>query len=487
MTASNPNQDLAPQWFWGLFAALLMARFLGLAFAGFPVGPDEGQYWAYGQEAAFGHYSKPPLLGWLIALGEWVWGHNPLGLRFFIVVIHGLIALLLVRIAELLGVSGGRWAGLLYLTLPAVAYSSNIASTDPPMMLGWTLALYGVVRAQHRPIIGFFWAGLGCGLAMLGKYTALSIFLMVVLSWWFSVQRPKIWPGILVFLVMAFVVMAPNLYWNAQNDFASFRHVGENAALDGPLFHPDHMLEFVIAQFGIFGPLLMLALIMASWKACFGAGLPQIRLLLVWVWPLLLVIVIQSLLSRAHANWAAPVYVAASLVVAISLLQQNRRVWMQISCAFGILLTLGLPCAQVLVAQHHTQWDDRYDLAKRFRFADALAADMADVVKPNYKLLSHDRKLLSLLVYRLDHEVTQIRALTRGHPGNHYEMAYPFSVEEEGCYIFAGRHGLAPLKEFLGEHGGLIKDQWQRRYRTHKDREVLVDLAQLEIGEGQCR
>jgi hypothetical protein len=160
---------------------------------------------------------------------------------------------------------------------------------------------------------------------------------------------------------------------------------------------------------------------------------------------------------------------------------------MQISCAFGILLTLGLPFAQVLVAQHHTQWDDRYDLAKRFRFADALAADMADVVKPNYKLLSHDRKLLSLLVYRLDHEVTQIRALTRGHPGNHYEMAYPFSVEEEGCYIFAGRHGLAPLKEFLGEHGGLIKDQWQRRYRTHKDREVLVDLAQLEIGEGQCR
>ena len=31
-----------------------------------PVHFDEAQYWAYGHELAWGHFSKPPLVGWVI-------------------------------------------------------------------------------------------------------------------------------------------------------------------------------------------------------------------------------------------------------------------------------------------------------------------------------------------------------------------------------------------------------------------------------------
>lgn len=99
------TDDLSAPIFWWLFAAILLIRLLGLAFAGFPVGPDEGQYWAYGQEMAFGHYSKPPLLGWVITLGEFVFGHNDVGLRIGVLLIHGLIALILMQVARELDLS----------------------------------------------------------------------------------------------------------------------------------------------------------------------------------------------------------------------------------------------------------------------------------------------------------------------------------------------------------------------------------------------
>src|SRR2546423_4263856 len=58
----------------GLVGALTLIRLIGLKFSVVDLFYDESQYWAWSRELAFGYYSKPPLLAWIIALAEGVCG-----------------------------------------------------------------------------------------------------------------------------------------------------------------------------------------------------------------------------------------------------------------------------------------------------------------------------------------------------------------------------------------------------------------------------
>src|SRR3546814_2146924 len=66
--------------------------------------------------------------------------------------------------------------------------------------------------------------------------------------------------GLLV-LALAAAILAPNLVWNAQHQFATVGHLGDNANLKGELFRLDHAAEFLGQQFGVFGPIPFLVLL----------------------------------------------------------------------------------------------------------------------------------------------------------------------------------------------------------------------------------
>jgi hypothetical protein len=51
----------------GILAALTVMRLIGLKFSVVDMFFDEAQYWAWSREPAFGYFSKPPLLAWIIA------------------------------------------------------------------------------------------------------------------------------------------------------------------------------------------------------------------------------------------------------------------------------------------------------------------------------------------------------------------------------------------------------------------------------------
>ena len=52
-------------------AVVTAARWMLLAFNQTDLFVDEAQYWLWGQEFAFGYYSKPPLIAWLIGAVTW--------------------------------------------------------------------------------------------------------------------------------------------------------------------------------------------------------------------------------------------------------------------------------------------------------------------------------------------------------------------------------------------------------------------------------
>ena len=55
-------------WTLAAVTAISAARLLWLAMQSAGLYPDEAQYWFWAKRLAFGYYSKPPLVAWVVAL-----------------------------------------------------------------------------------------------------------------------------------------------------------------------------------------------------------------------------------------------------------------------------------------------------------------------------------------------------------------------------------------------------------------------------------
>jgi 4-amino-4-deoxy-L-arabinose transferase-like glycosyltransferase len=234
-------------------AAITGLRLLWLALQPADLFPDEAQYWVWSQQLALGYYSKPPLLAWLIALTTGLFGDSEFAVRLSAPLLHAAAAIFVYAIgARLFDRRTGFWSALAYASLPGVSVSAFIISTDAALLLFWAAALFAFIRARENGGWGWWAAvGLAAGLGLLAKYAMfywiLSALGFLLLS---SAERRHLRP-LLAALGLALLIYSPNFWWNWSNGFVSYLHTKDNAALNGPLFHPDALLEFFGAQFGV--------------------------------------------------------------------------------------------------------------------------------------------------------------------------------------------------------------------------------------------
>src|SRR5207253_4139950 len=181
----------------------------------------------------------------------------------------------------------GFWSALAYMTLPGVSLSAFLISTDAVLLPCWAAALYAFIRARE-PDGGRWWiaVGIAAGMGLLAKY-AMAYWLLSALGFVlvFPAERRHLRP-LLAAAGIALLIYSPNFWWNWSNGFVSYLHTRDNAALSGPLFHPDAFIEFFASQFGVFGPLLFagLILLIATWR---GLAEPRARLLAAFTLPTL--------------------------------------------------------------------------------------------------------------------------------------------------------------------------------------------------------
>ena len=98
---------LAPAF--GIVAAVTALRLVLLRFDQTDLFVDESQYWLWGQHFAFGYYSKPPLIAWVIGAVTTLAGSDaPFWVRAPGAVFHAATALILAALAVRL--HGGRVA-----------------------------------------------------------------------------------------------------------------------------------------------------------------------------------------------------------------------------------------------------------------------------------------------------------------------------------------------------------------------------------------
>ncbi len=352
---------------------------------------DEAQYWYWAQHLAWGYYSKPPVIAAIIAATTGVCGDSEFCVRAGSLLFYPLSTLVLFLLAKrLFDVRVALLAAVLFFTLPAVSLSSTLISTDVALFFCWALALYAFVRALATDA-WFDWLllGIALGVGILSKYT-MAIFFVSALCYvvftqsWAVLRNLRAWAAI----GLSALIFAPNLGWNWQNHFPTFHHTAEIAEI-GSGIHWDGLAEFLGGQFGVFGVLLfpLFIWVLFGWKG-------QHRILLLsFSLPFLLIISLQGLLGYANANWAAPTYVAATLLVSAWLIERK----ILLLAALGLNLLLGA------LVYHPEPLNNllQTDVQKKLKGWQTIGEQYLAIQQqyPQAILLADDRAVLSELVY----------------------------------------------------------------------------------------
>jgi 4-amino-4-deoxy-L-arabinose transferase-like glycosyltransferase len=432
--------------------ALLAVTVLRLVWlAGDPIDlyPDEAQYWLWSRHLAFGYFSKPPLLPWIIAATTAIFGEDEFAIRVASPLIHLATGLVVYAIARrLYDARTACWSAVLYATLPAVSLSSAIMSTDVPLMLCWAVALYAFIRARESA--GWRWwlvAGVAAGFGLLAKYAMeywlLSAFFLVLA---FRDERQHLL-RLIGAAAIAHLIYLPNLVWNATNGFVSYKHTEANANLAGPLIHPGAFLEFLSAQFGVFGPILFGTLLVIVCVFPRALADKRARPLAVFALPTLAMMLIVSFLSRAHANWSAPTYVSATVLVAAFLVMRGRTILLAASIVLHVAAALFLVGGRQAAAALGTELPAKLDLLHRVRGWSVLGRTVGDMLakRPGVILMTWSREDLAALIYYVHpHPFDAVIWNPGGGARNQFEMETDMSRYVGRDFLFISQTEIEP-------------------------------------------
>lgn len=450
-----------PAALWVGLGALLAVRLLALRYNRTDLFFDEAQYWSWSLEPAFGYFSKPPLIAWLIGAATAVCGSGETCVRLPSPLLHTLTSFVVFLIGRrLYGTTVALWSALAFATLPGISVSAGIISTDVPLLLAWALALWAYIELTRREE---WWPalvlGVAIGLGMNAKYAMVFFPLSMVVHIAFARSARLLLrdPRLYLALGLGALLIAPNLYWNLTNSFATFAHTADNAKWGGALLNVGKGLEFVGAQFGVFGPILFGALAWVTYEAWRGRLRDEDHLLLAFALPVLLVIAAQAFVSRAHANWAATAYVSASVLVTAVLIRTLQLRWLAASMALHIALVGILGIATWQAGQFRLPIGG--DPFARTLGWQALAAETRRALeearqqgRPFAAILTDDRAVTAELLYYLRDEPTSVLAWREvGRPRDHYELSRPYQTRAPEPVLFVDlRQGASPITARFG-------------------------------------
>jgi lipid A galacturonosyltransferase RgtD len=382
---------------------------------------DEAQYWFWGRELAWGYYSKPPLIGWLMRLSTAIGSDDPFWLRLPLPLIHAATAVVIALVGRRLwGDRVGGIAGLGFASLPGVAVGGLLVSTDTPMLFCFALAMLAWVRLTETRAAG--WAvvlGAAIGVGLLAKY-AMIYFPLCALLVVMAVPSMRIGRrNDLIAVLVALAVVAPNLVWNATNEFTTLQHTADNADFQGVRLDLAGLAEFLGGQFAVAGPVFFAAYLVTLVRR----GGPRARFLALMSLPVFVIVSVQALISGANANWAAAGHLAA-LVLAAALLAPRPR-WLAVGLAINLAISAALPVA----AAFADRWRVGAELVLARYVGQAAVSERAAAVAREAGLdtiVSSSRSMLADFFYTLRDSGLAIYAEpVAGFPPHHYAQKHP--------------------------------------------------------------
>ncbi|HJW40565.1 MAG TPA: glycosyltransferase family 39 protein, partial [Rhizomicrobium sp.] len=309
-----------------IFVAIAALTLLRAVAAGFlPLSADEAYYWLWSRHLAAGYFDHPPAIAYVIRFGTILFGDTAFGVRAGGIVLSVLASILVWRAGVLLlrSEDAGARACLFFNLTLMVSVETLAATPDGPSVAAAAAVLYALARIEHDGK-GAWWlaVGVGAGLGLLSKYTAL--FLGAGMAVWLllspKARRWLITPWPWLGLVIAFALFLPNLLWNASHGWATFAF--QFGRIAGSHFTLRFLFEFLGAQLVLASPFIfVLAALSLAFRARDRDG--AIFLLAALVFPSALYFLIHSLHDRIQGNWPSFLYPALAIAAA--------QAWMEVT------------------------------------------------------------------------------------------------------------------------------------------------------------
>lgn len=436
-----------------IIAALTVWRALAIAASGLDLYVDEAQYWTWAQALDWGYFSKPPMIAAVIAATTSVCGDSALCVKSGALLLYPFTTVLIWAISRrLFGARTAFWTAVVFITLPGVALSSVIISTDVPLFLCWSAALYAYLKALDTDAWRWWLAaGVAGGLGLLTKYTmaifAVSVLLHLAIT---PALRPCFRsPKLYVTAALAALIFAPNLIWNAANGWPTLGHTAQISGLE-----TQHGLnwksfgDFIAGQLGILGPVLFIGWLVQLAAAKQWVRDERYRLLACFALPFLGAITAQSLIGRANANWAAMAYVGGTIFVVAKLLEGGRTKLLIAALALNLTVTVIAYHFDALAHVAGLELTRKSDvLNKRVRgwrqYGEALAARQA--AHPEAILLGDARDLIAEARF---YAGPAGRAMLKWNPEHKADDYYAMSTTLDGLegrsFVFVSRSAALP-------------------------------------------
>jgi 4-amino-4-deoxy-L-arabinose transferase-like glycosyltransferase len=431
-----------------ILAVLTAVRLIGLKYSTVDLFFDEAQYWAWSREPAFGYFSKPPLLAWTIALAERVCGSSEACIRAPAPILYLGTSLIVYAVArQLYDAQVAFFAALTTALATGAAFSARIISTDVPLLFFWALALLAYVKLLAGG--GTRWSivlGIALGLGLMAKYAMIYFVLGIALAALLDpdartmLRKPTLW---LAFAIAA-IVVAPNVLWNIENGLATFRHTGDNIQGGGLAFDPLKGLEFIAAQFAVFGPIVFAVLLLAFIRIGSAETSRADRLMLAFALPPLILVTATGFVTRALANWAAPAFISAAVVVAAILVRRRAWNWLALSLGIGAAVQIALIAGDALATRLNVPWLANGDVYRRtlgWRALGERAGELARRVGAR-TIVSDSRDDVASLIYYWRDQPEQVLSWQRGAtPDHQFDLTRALTSAAALPVLFVSRCG----------------------------------------------
>jgi len=289
---------------------------------------DEAQYWEWSRRLDWSYYSKGPGIAWTIAAATRVFGDSEWAVR-----LPSALALLVTSLAgaglakDTLREARAPFFAVATINLVPLLQSSGLLMTiDMPYAACWTVAAWAFWRGIDRGSgIALAVAGAALAAGFLFKYTALMLLPGLVLFVLIERRRiapPKFGWGLLAAALFT-LGLIPVLVWNAQHGWPTVKHLlghmgmpgGDRPVLPGAKpwsYSPLWMLEYIGAQIGLAGPVLLLALNEFAYARRRRAEDPRrwrgVMYLVLCAAPLWVMYLCVTVAAPAQQNWSMAAY-----------------------------------------------------------------------------------------------------------------------------------------------------------------------------------
>jgi 4-amino-4-deoxy-L-arabinose transferase-like glycosyltransferase len=409
------------------------------------LGPDEAQYWSWSLTPAFGYFSKPPMIAWIIGASTAICGDGEACIRVSAPLFHAATAIAIYFAGRALyDERVGLWSAVAYALMPGTSFSSLLITTDVPLLFFWALALAALAELRRTAKLG--WAvlfGVAIGLGLLSKYAMLYFLLGIAIAYLptqsgraFILSRAGA-----IAAHAALAIFAPNVVWNALHSFATVGHTASNANWSAEnLFNFKSFFSFLGAQIGIIGPIAAGIVVWGLIKGWRGRNYDHPdTLLMALSLPIIAIVAIQAFISRANANWAAPAFVALTILVVAWALRQHRTRLLIANA--GLNAAIGVIVALLAVSPAFVSLIGQENSVKRLRGWDEAGRAIEELAAktPFQAIVSDDREDMASLFYYTRARTVPLRMWPRETAGNEYEAAHALRAAETQKVLFVTR------------------------------------------------